>query len=68
MDLPPFPKKRPVGRIKGLKVNREEREGKITFDHSKGKFCIEKGDKILGYYDTMTEAYYMKKKLIYKKD
>ncbi|WP_409199795.1 hypothetical protein [Methanobrevibacter sp. DSM 116169] len=62
-DLPPFPKERPKGRIKGIQMNKQEREGKIEFDHSKGKFYIRKGDRIIGYYDTMTEAYYVKKSL-----
>lgn len=64
MELPPFPEKRSKGRIKGIKVNKEKREGKILFDHKKRQFYIEKEKKIFGYYDTMTEAYYMKKKLM----
>lgn len=38
MKLPPFPEKRPKGRIKGSKINKEEREGKIHFDHKKREF------------------------------
>lgn len=64
MDLPPFPSKRPSGRIKGMKINKKEREGKIEFDHSKKKFFIQKEGKIIGYYNTMTEAYYVKKNRI----
>lgn len=63
MDLPPFPSKRPKGRIKGIQVNKKEREGKIEFNHKKKKFFIQKGETIIGYYDTMTEAYYVKKNL-----
>jgi hypothetical protein len=62
-DLPPFPQKRPKGRIKGIKINKTKREGKIEFDHSKKKFFIRKGDEIIGYFDTMTEAYYIKKNM-----
>lgn len=64
MDLPPFPEKRPKGRIKGIKVNKEEREGEILFDHKKREFYVKKGDTIFGYYKTMTEAYYYKKTLM----
>lgn len=64
MELPPFPERRPSGRIKGIKANKEEREGEITFDHDKRMFCIKKGEQNFGYYETMTEAYYYKKKLI----
>ena len=42
MELPPFPKKRPKGRIKGSKINKEEREGKIHFDHEKRNFTCKK--------------------------
>jgi len=44
-------------------VNKKEREGKIEFDHKQKKFFIRKGSKIIGYYDTITEAYYIKKNL-----
>ncbi len=64
MDLPPFPERRPKGRIKGAKVNKKEREGEILFDHKLRKFFIKKGEKIIAYYDTMTEAYYYKKQLM----
>ncbi len=64
MNLPPFPEKRSKGRIKGIKVNKEEREGQILFDHSKKQFYIEKNGKIYKYCDTMTEAYYIKKMLM----
>lgn len=64
MDLPPFPEKRPKGRIKGTKVNKTEREGEILFNHKIHKFYIKKSDEIIGNYDTMTEAFYYKKLLI----
>ncbi len=64
MELPPFPEKRPKGRIKGIKVNKEEREGEILFDHKLRSFYIQKGEKIIGYYETMTEAFYYKKLLM----
>ena len=64
MELPPFPDKRPKGRIKGMKVNKKEREGEILFDHKLRKFFIQKGEENIGYYDTMTEAYYYKKLLM----
>ncbi len=64
MELPPFPEKRPKGRIKGTKVNKTEREGEILFNHKIRKFYIQKGDDIIGYYDTMTEAFYYKKMLM----
>ena len=64
MDLPPFPEKRPKGRIKGNKINKKEREGEILFDHKNRKFYIKKGDKSIGSYDTMTEAFYYKKRLM----
>ena len=62
--LPPFPEKRSKGRIKGIKVNKKEREGEILFDHKLRKFYIQKGEEIIGYYDTMTEAFYYKKLLM----
>ena len=64
MELPPFPEKRPKGRIKGTKVNKKEREGEILFNHKLRKFFIQKGEKIIGHYDTMTEAFYYKKLLM----
>ncbi len=64
MELPPFPEKRPKGRIKGTKVNKKEREGEILFDHKLRKFFIQKSDEIIGHYDTMTEAFYYKKLLM----
>ena len=64
MELPPFPERRPKGRIKGTKVNKKEREGEILFDHKIRKFFIQKGDEIIGSYDTMTEAFYYKKLLM----
>ncbi len=64
MELPPFPKKRPKGRIKGTKVNKEEREGEILFNHKIRKFYIKRGNEIIGNYDTMTEAFYYKKLLM----
>lgn len=64
MELPPFPKKRSKGRIKGSKVNKEKREGQILFDHTKKQFYVEKEGKIYKYCDTMTEAYYYKKILM----
>ncbi|MBS7258661.1 MAG: zinc ribbon domain-containing protein [Methanobrevibacter sp.] len=62
--LPPFPEKRPKGRIKGTKVNKKEREGEILFNHKIRKFYIKKGDENIGQYDTMTEAFYYKKLLM----
>jgi hypothetical protein len=64
MELPPFPEKRPKGRIKGTKINKKEREGEILFNHKLRKFYIQKGHEIIGHYDTMTEAYYYKKLLM----
>ncbi|WP_298522629.1 zinc ribbon domain-containing protein [uncultured Methanobrevibacter sp.] len=64
MELPPFPEKRPKGRIKGTKVNKKEREGEILFDHKKKGFFIKRMGEIIGYYDTMTEAFYYKKLLM----
>ena len=64
MELPPFPEKRPKGRIKGTKVNKKEREGEILFNHKKRGFYIKRGETIYGYYDTMTEAFYYKKLLM----
>ena len=64
MELPPFPEKRPRGRIKGAKVNKKEREGEILFDHKIKGFYIKRMDDIIGYYDTMTEAFYYKKLLM----
>lgn len=63
MTLPPFPKKRSKGRIKGNKIKKKT-EGEILFNHKIKKFYIKKEDKIYQYCDTMTEAYYIKKKLI----
>ncbi|WP_298500080.1 zinc ribbon domain-containing protein [uncultured Methanobrevibacter sp.] len=64
MELPPFPEKRPKGRIKGNKINKKEREGEILFDHKKRGFYIKRMGEIIGYYDTMTEAFYYKKLLM----
>ena len=64
MDLPPFPEKRSKGRIKGTKVNKVEREGEILFNHKIRKFYIKKGETEIGSYDTMTEAFYYKKRLM----
>lgn len=64
MELPPFPTKRSKGRIKGTKINKEKIEGRISFNHAKKQFYIEKGDKIYKYCNTMTEAYYYKKILM----
>ena len=64
IDLPPFPEKRPKGRIKGTKINKKEREGEILFDHKVRGFYIKRMDEIIGYYDTMTEAFYYKKLLM----
>ena len=64
MELPPFPEKRPKGRIKGTKVNKKEREGEILFNHKIRKFYIKKGEELIGSYDTMTEAFYYKKLLM----
>jgi len=64
MELPPFPEKRPKGRIKGMHVNKKEREGEILFNHKIRKFYIQRGEEIIGQYDTMTEAFYYKKILM----
>ena len=64
MVLPPFPEKRPRGRIKGTKFNKKEREGEILFDHKVKGFYIKRMGEIIGYYDTMTEAFYYKKLLM----
>ncbi|MBQ2831690.1 zinc ribbon domain-containing protein [Methanobrevibacter sp.] len=64
MELPPFPEKRPKGRIKGTKINKKEREGEILFNHKKRKFYIKRMEDVIGYYDTMTEAFYYKKLLM----
>ena len=64
MELPPFPEKRPKGQIKGIKFNKKEREGEIIFDHKNNKFCVKRGDEHYGRYDTMVEAYYIKKTLM----
>ena len=64
MELPPFPERRPKGRIKGTKVNKKEREGEILFNHKIRKFYIQKGEDIIGHYDSMTEAFYYKKLLM----
>ena len=64
MLLPPFPEKRSKGRIKGIKVNKKEREGEILFDHKKRSFYIKKGDEKIGNYASMTEAFYYKKMLM----
>ena len=64
MVLPPFPEKRPRGPIKGTKFNKKEREGEILFDHKKRGFYIKRMGEIIGYYDTMTEAFYYKKLLM----
>ena len=64
MVLPPFPEKRPRGRIKGTKFNKKEREGEILFDHKVKGFYIKRMGEIIGYYDTMTEAFYYKKILM----
>ena len=64
MDLPPFPEKRPKGRIKGTKVNKKEREGEILFDHKVKGFYIKRMGELIGYYETMTEAFYYKKLLM----
>ena len=64
MVLPPFPEKRPKGRIKGTKFNKKEREGEILFDHKIKGFYIKRMGEIIGYYDTMTEAFYYKKLLM----
>ena len=64
MELPPFPEKRPRGRLRGNNVNKTKREGEILFNHKIRKFYIKKGDEIIGLYDTMTEAFYYKKMLM----
>ncbi|MBR5504465.1 MAG: zinc ribbon domain-containing protein [Methanobrevibacter sp.] len=64
MELPPFPEHRPRGQIKGLKFKNKEMEGEIIFDHKERKFCVKRGDEHFGKYNTIVEAYYIKKTLI----
>ena len=65
MDLPPFPESRPRGQIKGnIKFNKKEQEGEILFDHKERKFCVKRGEEDFGKYDTMVEAYFVKKTLM----
>ena len=64
MVLPPFPEKRPRGPIKGTKFNKKEREGEILFNHKIKAFYIKRMGEIIGYYETMTEAFYYKKLLM----
>lgn len=64
MALPPFPDKRPKGQIKGVKINKKYKEGEIIFDHKNQKFCVKRGDEHYGRYDTIVEAYYIKKILM----
>ena len=64
MELTPFPERRPKGRLKGTTVNKKAREGEILFNHKIRKFYIQKGDDIIGHYDSMTEAFYYKKLLM----
>lgn len=67
MNLPPFPKKRPKGQIKKPKINKELIEGKIEFDHKNNVFRIIKNNINYGEYETMTEAFCIKKKLMENK-
>lgn len=64
MALPPFPENRPRGQIKGMKFNKKEREGEIIFDHKEHKFCVKRGEEHYGKYDTIVEAYFVKKTLM----
>ena len=64
MVLPPFPEKRPRGPIKGTKFNKKERGGEILFNHKIKAFYIKRMGEIIGYYETMTEAFYYKKLLM----
>lgn len=66
MELPPFPEKRPRGKIKNI-IDKSKIEGKIEFNHKINKFTVTKGDEDFGSYDTMTEAYYAKKILMENK-
>ena len=61
MDLPPFPEKRPRGKIKGMTFNKKEKEGEIIFNHKELKFCIMRAGEVFGKYNTLVEAYYYKK-------
>ncbi len=64
MDLPPFPEKRPRGKIKGMTFNKKEMEGEIIFNHKELKFCIVRAGEVFGKYNTLVEAYYYKKMLM----
>lgn len=64
IELPPFPEKRPQGQIKGVKFKKKEKEGEIIFDHKNKKFCVKRGEEHYGRYDTIVEAYYIKKTLM----
>ena len=65
MELPPFPESRPRGRIEGtLKFNRKEQEGEIIFDHKERTVCVKRGEEHFGKYDSMVEAYFVKKTLM----
>lgn len=64
MELPPFPEKRPRGQIKSKKIDKSKIEGRIEFNHKINMFLVVKGDTHYGSYDTMTEAYFVKKTLM----
>ena len=61
MDLPPFPESRPRGRIEGNLKFKKDLEGEIVFNHKERKFCVIRGEENFGQYDTMVEAYFVKK-------
>ena len=63
MELPPFPEKRPRGQIKSKKIDKSKIEGRIEFNHKINMFLVVKGETQYGSYDTMTEAYFVKKTL-----
>ncbi|MGN0104624.1 zinc ribbon domain-containing protein [Methanobrevibacter ruminantium] len=64
MDLPPFPESRPRGRIEGNLKFKKDLEGEIVFNHKERKFCVIRGEENYGQYDTMVEAYFVKKTLM----
>jgi len=64
MDLPPFPESRPRGRIEGNLKFKKDLEGEIVFNHKERKFCVIRGEENFGQYDTMVEAYFVKKTLM----
>ena len=64
MDLPPFPESRPRGRIEGNLKFKKDLEGEIVFNHKERKFSVIRGEENYGQYDSMVEAYFVKKTLM----